>query len=234
MIQVIALLVSYIPAVLLYFYLRNLRKEDKTYTKDCRSLLFKGFTSFICIFLLSFILNIVWGLLKLDQIHPLLNLAFKNFVLAALAEEVVKYLISASHIRKKEEGVSWLDMIAFTGIVGLGFHILESIVYFFSTNLIQILVRGITSTHCAYGMLIGYYMGKAKKSGRKLDVLPGILIAVFLHGMYDFSLADELTEISDIFIFLPFLMAAIGLVVLVRMILLIRRKRNDPEFTTPL
>ena len=55
-----------------------------------------------------------------------------------------------------------------------------------------------------------------------------------LHGLYDFSLADEFQAINDNLVFIPFISVIIELIILIRGILLIRKVRHVTEYTEPL
>jgi len=53
------------------------------------------------------------------------------------------------------------------------------------------LLRAFTAVpaHATFGILMGYYMGKAKFSKNKIALnLTGLLLAVIFHGAYDFFL----------------------------------------------
>ena len=228
-----AFIISLIPGAILFFYLRGIRKEEK-YQKDCWSMLGKGVLCSLGVVALDLCSTLIWGLTGLNKIHPLLNAAFKDFVIAAGVEEFVKYMTTDRMIKKNSGDISWLEIIAFAGITALGFELIEGVVYFFSTNVIQILVRGFTIMHAAYGMLMGYYIGKGKKTGNKINLFLAFFLPFLLHGCYDFSLADEFQALNDNLVFVPFIMVAITLVVLIVMINIVRKGKNSEEYTEKL
>ena len=90
----LSLFVSFIPALLLFRYLRNLRKDDLEYRKNCRRLLRNGVFCSIGVALLALVISILWGLSGLGQRMPLLKAAFQTFILAAFIEESVKYRVA--------------------------------------------------------------------------------------------------------------------------------------------
>ena len=228
------LLVSYIPAALLYLYLRGLHGKDPGYRADCRRLLKDGILCSFAVVLLAFVLNILWNMSGLGKGHPLLNEFVKAFVFAAFAEEFVKCMTAGRMIRRNADKVSRLDIIAYCGIVSIGFHLLESVVYFFGTNLIQILVRGIIELHAAFGMTVGMGLATGLAKKKKIYTCAGFILAVFLHGMYDFSLSEEFLALNDNLVFVPFIVILILLVIMVRILLMIHKQKNNEAYTKPL
>ncbi len=229
---VIALLISYIPSLLIYFWLRNM-KDDPDHRRTCRKLLRNGMLVVLGVTLFSLTANILWALLAGDKVSPLLDAAFHDFILAALSEETVKLCMAGRLIKKNRGTISWLDTAIYVTIVGIGFTLVEDVVYMFSTSIIHILVRGLTSLHVFYGMFMGWYIGKSRYTGKKRYAVIGFLVPWFLHGMYDFSLSEEFGALNDNLVFVPFLVILVTLIIGIRMILNIRKAKNDDQYLTP-
>ncbi|MBR0137071.1 MAG: PrsW family intramembrane metalloprotease [Erysipelotrichaceae bacterium] len=232
--QLIALPISLIPSLWCYFYLRNLKKEDKQYKENCWSMLKAGFISTFGVIALSMTFDIIGSLTGLKKLSPLIADAFKAIIVAGLAEELVKHYHVNKLIKENRETISLLETTAFAGIVGIGFEMIESVVYALGTNVIQILVRGITALHISYGLLMGYYIGKHILTGEKKYSLYAILIPLFMHGGYDFSLSDELMAVNDNFVFLPFIFTIGSLIVGIRLLKKLGKNRDNPEYIRPL
>ena len=234
MIIVIAVLISFIPALVLYRYLRNLKK-DPQYAKDCRQLLFRGVLCSLAVAVLAFLFSLGWGAFGPEN-RPLLKEAFRTFIVAALAEELVKYLSADRTLKQNRGRASRIDCIAWFAIVGIGFQLIETVVYSIESNAGQLIVRGITLGHPAYGMIMGFFAGKYLYTGKKSSRFLAFFAPFFLHGLYDFSLSQELLAVNDNFVFLPFLLIAVELGVLIRMLVLIRKetKKEESEYTVPL
>ena len=233
-IPIICVLISYIPAVLLYFYLRNLRKDDPDYRSNCRRLLGRGILCSVGVTFLAFILNIVWKITGLDQSAPIIKAAFHSFILAAFVEELVKYLSANKIIKKNLDQISWLDCIAFVAIVGIGFHMIETVVYVLESSPGQILVRGVNMGHPSYGIVMGYFIGKAMYTEKKSYRAVAFGLPFLLHGLYDFSLSEELLAINDNLVFIPFIAVLIELFILIRGLFLIKKERHGTKYTEPL
>jgi RsiW-degrading membrane proteinase PrsW (M82 family) len=234
MVLSVSLLVSCIPSILLYIYLRNLRIEDPGFRSNCRRLLVKGIFCSVGVALLALTINIVWSISGFAKDSPLLKEAFKAFVMAAFVEELVKYLTANKVIRKNCETVSRLDCMAFCAIVGIGFQVIETVVYLLESNVIQILVRGFTMGHPAYGMLMGRIIGESLYEGKRSCSFKAVAVPLVLHGMYDFSLAEEFQAINDNLVFVPFILIFIELFILIRSLVLIKRERKGETYTKPL
>ena len=228
---ILGVIVSYIPAVILYFYLRNLRREDAGYRSSCRRLLVRGILCSLAVALLALVVNILWGISGVGQDMPLLKAAIRTFVLAACIEELVKFHVTDKRIRKDRESVSWLSCIAYGAIVGIGFQMIETVVYLLESNVIQILVRGFTMGHPSYGMLMGYFLGKALYTGKRCDRALAFVLPFTLHGLYDFSLADEFQALNDNLVFVPFILIFIELFVLIRFLFLIKKEKKGTKYT---
>ena len=230
-ITVLCLLISLIPSLVLYFYLRNLRRDDAEYRLNCRYLLRRGILCSFAVAFLALIFSIIWGITGVGQSSPLLKKAFSAFIRAAFVEELVKYLTVNKVIKKNIDTVSWLDCITYSAIVGIGFQLIETVVYLVESNPIQILVRGINMGHPNYGMLMGYFIGKALYTDKRSYRIAALGLPFVIHGLYDFSLADELMAINDNFVFLPFIVIFVEVIILIRFLLLIRKERHGIKYT---
>ena len=222
---------SFIPSVLYYFFLKGL-KEDEQYKKDCRKTLIRGLGSGVPVFLLDLAISLLLGLLKIsDNAAPVVNDLIKCFVINAFVEELVKVWIGKKMIKKNHDTVSWLDMIAFITISSIGFEIMEGIVYIFSSSVGQLLVRGLSMMHISFGLIEGWYNGKYVSTGNKKYMFLSMAVSMLIHGLYNFGLADNAPDIFGVF---SLLAAAASAVYWIYMIFYIRKKKADPEFTGPM
>ncbi len=225
---VIVFLISLIPAVILYFWLKNKIKDDPAYKETCRKALIRGLFSTLPVVLTSMVLNIVFALLIKDH-ESLLYIGLYNFFVLAFSEEACKMFMML-HLKKSSYPWSWMETLIFMTIVGIGFELLESIVYGFMTNAMQMLVRGATMMHAVYGMIMGYFWGKAEYTGKKIYCVLSFAVPWILHGAYDFSLKDTVSEINDFLLFLPLILVVINMIVLFRTIRLIRKERSNDKY----
>ncbi|MBT8375286.1 MAG: PrsW family intramembrane metalloprotease, partial [Bacteroidia bacterium] len=81
--------------------------------------------------------------------------------------------------------------IMYSVMISLGFAATENILYVIDGGLETALLRSITAVpaHAVFGILMGYYVGKAKFSKRRISMnLRGLMLAILFHGAYDFFL----------------------------------------------
>ena len=123
-----------------------------------------------------------------------------NFLVAAGAEEVTKYFGIRLYCRKKTVPYIY-DFIVWGALIGFGFAALENLVYLSVEGAIVAVLRAIFAVpgHVAYGILMGYFIGKSFKckaegnaSGAKLNTALAILVPWFIHGTYDLLIEDAI------------------------------------------
>ena len=115
----------------------------------------------------------------------------KAFFIVALIEEFSKYVIVRYYNQPRKGFNEPFDGIIYAVMVSMGFAAVENIMYVFQGGLEVALVRAFTAipAHATFGIIMGYYMGKAKFSQNKIKWnLIGISTAVLFHGSYDFFL----------------------------------------------
>lgn len=132
-------------------------------------------------------------LLFLQIIYIFLGIAF--------TEEFFKYLVVQKKVLKNSELDEPVDLMLFMIISALGFAALENLLillplanqFMLVETLTMAIFRfvGATFLHALCSGLIGYFMAISLRAPtqKKFKMLAlGITIAVFLHGLYDFSI----------------------------------------------
>ncbi|KKP41486.1 MAG: hypothetical protein UR46_C0034G0002 [Parcubacteria group bacterium GW2011_GWA1_33_6] len=129
----------------------------------------------------------------------------KWFVIIAFTEEMFKYLVVKMAVLKSAELDEPLDIMLYMVISALGFAALENMLYLFSpinnaisfgvivkTTITVSFIRfiGATFLHTLCSAFLGYFLALSFfQSHRKLPLtIFGILGAVSLHGLYNFSI----------------------------------------------
>lgn len=189
MINLIAIASAPVLLILLYVYYR-----DK-YEKEPKWMLLLSFLGGIAIIPLA----ILWegGMMK---IMPSSNMKdyeafYTAFAVAAVCEECLKYLAvmliayRSTHFNEKFDG------IVYAVYVSMGFALVENILYVINGDTSVGLIRAITSVpaHAIFGISMGFYLGRAKFSGRKQieNLMYALIIPIILHGVYDFILMAQ-------------------------------------------
>ncbi len=124
--------------------------------------------------------------------HSIFSFAWYAFVVVALSEEGSKYLVLRFYAYPKKVFNEPFDGILFAVMIGMGFATVENIEYVrqfgWSTGVNRFFLS--VPAHASFAVLMGYYVGLAKfRPGRSLLLMiKGLLIAVLLHGSFDFFL----------------------------------------------
>lgn len=117
----------------------------------------------------------------------------ESFVLAALFEEFFKwfilYYIAYKHVQFNQH----YDGIVYGVSVSLGFATMENVFYLLALGVEQAFFRALlpVSSHALFGVIMGYYLGKAKfskKGKRERLKLMSFLIPWVLHGVFNYIL----------------------------------------------
>lgn len=224
-ILILALVVSLIPVLLLYWWLRNRVKDEDAYKTACSSALKNGVLCIFPVVLLSAIFNVIIRLTGIRDVHPLLYQGLYKFIVLALAEEIVKYRMFRRALKKTDYQASWLDAAVLLTIIGIGFDLIESIVYAIGESVPVILVRGICIPHAGYGFLVGYFYGKGVKNGNPATKWTGFVLAWLMHGLYDFSLSNEFQALNDNLAIIPLALVFVEIVLVILLIRFVRKMR---------
>lgn len=115
----------------------------------------------------------------------------KAFFVVALIEEFSKYVIVRFVSQNNRAFNEPFDGIVYAVTVAMGFATTENLFYVIKGGYEIAILRAFTAVpaHATFGILMGYFMGKAKFSKNKFILnLTGLMVAIFFHGAYDFFL----------------------------------------------
>ena len=231
---IVAVIISFIPLTALFFWLRNRLNQDDAYRALCNNAFKRGALCILPVVLFSALSYILLRLTGLHNTHPLLYQALYTFIVLALSEEVAKYFALKKVLKETEYPYSWLDVTAFMTIVGIGFGLLEAVIYAIGASVPVVLVRGICLPHAGYGFIVGYYYGKGRKNGNSAQKWLGFALAWLMHGLYDFSLSEEFIAVNDNLVFIPLLLALMDIILVIILVVFARKARKQTVYTEPL
>ena len=174
-------------AILLYIYI-----QDK-YEKEPRGLLIKSFLFGATLsIIIVFVLYLFTGrLIPITDNYSIWQQFIQAFIVVALAEEFSKYVIVRYFAQPKKAFNEPYDGIVYAVMVSMGFACTENIMYVIEGGHLTSILRAFTAVpaHATFGILMGFYMGKAKFSKNRVVLnLTGLFLAVLFHGAYDFFL----------------------------------------------
>ena len=171
-------------ALLSYFYLKD------QYETEPISVVVKTF-----LFGVLLVLPIMFIQYVLETEH-ILDTDFANaFLWAALLEEFFKWFILIYVIYQHIAFDEPYDGIVYGAGVSLGFATMENILYLLANGVEHAFTRAIlpVSSHALFGVIMGYYLGKAKFSTEKnrFYLILALVIPLSLHGIYDYILISQ-------------------------------------------
>tara|TARA_R110000868_G_scaffold126621_4_gene333800 strand:+ start:4824 stop:5498 length:675 start_codon:yes stop_codon:yes gene_type:complete len=183
------LLVAVAPVLIIILYIYF---KDK-YEKEPKRLLFYNFllgaiVSILITTILYYGFDIV---LPLPNKTSIFQQFIKAFFVVGLTEEFSKYVIVKYFAQPNAAFNEPFDGIVYAVMVSMGFAATENIFYVLEGGYQTAVLRAFTAVpaHATFGILMGYYMGKAKFSKNKIVLnLTGLLLAIIFHGAYDFFL----------------------------------------------
>jgi len=124
--------------------------------------------------------------------HSILSYAWYAFIIVALSEEGSKFLVLRWYAYPKRTFNEPFDGIVYAVMIGMGFATVENIEYVRQFGLETGISRFFLAVpaHGSFAVLMGYNVGWAKFEPERSAWLmwKGLLIAVGLHGSFDFFL----------------------------------------------
>jgi len=183
---VLTIISAAIPSLLLlgYFYKRDLNPEP-------RSVLIKTFVLGILIVVPVIIIAGPLWLLNSCLNHPMLAGLYTALLCAAIPEEFFKFLVITRYSARNPAFDEPMDGVVYGATASLGFATLENILYVAQGGWMVAVARAFTAVpcHACLGAILGYYVGQEHFSvDRKCYARLGLLVAIVLHGLYDFPL----------------------------------------------
>lgn len=190
--------VSFLPPLIYTLWIRNTERCNREQWIPIFLCFLWGSTIAV---IAALILEIVLPIpLTYSPTHSEMTPFLITIVIAPVVEEFTKPL--ALHLRSVKRNLTELeDGLIYGAVAGLGFSATENLLYgfsFLSEGLIVFLVLmalrsfGGCLLHASATALTGYGYGKTvMKKSSFLGVLPYFLLAIFLHGFYNFLVSYE-------------------------------------------
>ncbi|HMG93779.1 MAG TPA: PrsW family glutamic-type intramembrane protease [Chryseolinea sp.] len=171
-------------AIILYIYLKD-KHEREPLSLLVVSFIY-GCISTIITLSISYPINLFILTKEDDVIEQFYNAFFK----VALIEEFSKFIFVRFVLYNNKNFNEPFDGIVYAVIVSMGFATIENIIYVFQYGFTTGILRLFTAVpaHAAFGILMGYFLGKAKFTHRKTFQLSvaALLIPSLFHGTYDY------------------------------------------------
>jgi len=183
-------------ALLSYFYLKDKYEAEP---------IFMVFRIFIFGALLVFPIMFIQYVLGVEEVFK--HSFSQAFLKVALLEEFFKWFILFYTVYQHIEFDEQYDGIVYGAALSLGFATLENILYLLANGVHLAVGRALlpVSSHALFGVIMGFYLGKAKFSPneKRKWILISFLFPFLLHGMYDYIL---LSLKKWIYMMIPFML----------------------------
>ena len=229
---ILVYILSMIPSVGIFLWLRKQQSEIREYQTLCNRAILRGmFLAALYVAIVSTVFYVGKKLLIMSGASVVISELYGDFIMTAFVEEIMKFWVLHGLVKKYSYNYSWLEIVMLMTIVGLGFEITESVVYAFGAGVGVLLARGLTVMHGGYGFVMGYFIGKSRKTGQKRFLFMGIIITTLVHGVYDFCLSTPIMAINDIFGYIALALAVIGIILIVVAIVFIIKARKNPKYS---
>ncbi|WP_144511319.1 glutamic-type intramembrane protease PrsW [Bacillus sp. FJAT-22090] len=207
-------------ALLSYFYLR------KEIAKEPSKLLLH---SFIYGAILTFPILFIQHVFQEEEIFS--SLFIHQALVTSALEEFFKWLILLIAIYKHVEFNDPYDGILYGASVALGFATVENILFLLNFGMNEAFLRALlpVSSHALFGVVMGYYFGRAKFSPSrkaKNEIAYAFLASFALHTIYNSIL---IIKGLDLILIVPFMLFlwAFGLSKAKKAHILSRKKRME-------
>lgn len=201
-----SLLIASITPVMIFLYLTY--RKDKV--KEPRSLLLKCFFGGFLSLIMALIIGEPLDMLTESIQSPFAHAFYEAFFIAAIPEELSKFLVLYWLIWRHKEFDQYYDGILYAVCVSLGFALVENIMYVLEGGISVAITRGVLSVpgHGFFAVLMGYYFALAKfheRPTRRKYLWLSLGMPVLFHGLYDFALFYIETEGLNEFVVLGLL-----------------------------
>ena len=181
-------------AIGIYIYLKD--KHEREPLSLLLISFFYGVLSTIVTLAISWPLTVLILTKESDIISQFIEAFFK----VALVEEFSKFVFVRFILFNNKNFNEPFDGIVYAVMVSMGFATLENVLYVFNYGFTTGILRMFTAVpaHATFGVLMGYFLGKAKFSyTRKFsNTLLALAIATVFHGSYDYFWF--IAEIKDV------------------------------------
>lgn len=176
-----------LPGIILLYFILFMDRNQREPLGLVVKVMLLGALSVVPAALLEYIL----GLLPVYGGGKWLDALVISFVRVAWVEELCKLGVVMLFAWKSPHFNEENDGIVYVGASAIGFALMENIFYVLSFGMVTGILRAITSMplHCFSGVLMGYFVGRARLSSQRKtvrnNILKGFFLAYLLHGFYD-------------------------------------------------
>ncbi len=187
MLHIVTVILTFLPTLVLitFFYKRDMNREPR---KTLSITLLYGGLAFVPVVIVE---NILSNLGLMTGTSPILFNFYDMIVNVAAPEETFKLLVILLYCARSPAFDEPMDGLVYGAAAALGFATVENILYVLEGGLGTAITRAVLSvpSHAFWGAILGYSVGQVRFKQRKAGfVVSGLLIAILLHGLFNFFL----------------------------------------------
>ncbi len=188
----ILLILAVVPGAILMYLVYRQDRVEKESPKLLAKLFIFGALTVISAMILELIGGAIVNRLLGDTEYPFIFCYF--FLVVGLAEELGKFVVLKLATWKNPEFNYHFDAIVYAVFTGMGFAIVENVMYVFTNGIATGLMRAVTALpgHLTFAVFMGHFYGQAKyceangdEKGKRLNLFLSLVVPVAVHGMYD-------------------------------------------------
>ena len=189
---ILSFLLQLIPFSLIILWITRVKAGEKFSRRELITYIALGAASLLIVHILSVPIVLFWRFNNPDPSNIVLNGFVLTLFTAAIPEELCKYLVFRSGIRKaasrEDSSVKvWLDAVLVCCLIAMGFSLFEDLIYALDGGLSMVL-RGFLPIHFFFQTVMGYYYGKGAVTGEKKWHVLSLLLPILLHFLLDFPI----------------------------------------------
>lgn len=183
------LAIAPVIAIVVFIY-----HKDKYDHEPWAYLVLAYFLGLVCAAIVPFITGRIYWLPELYS-GTQMEIFLTAFVVVALVEELAKFIFLRGVFFNRSVFNEPIDGIVYGVMIGMGFATLENLYFVMDGGWKTAVLRMFTAVpaHAIFGIVMGYYVGKAKYVPHKnLEYsLKALFVTIFLHGIYNYLLLQE-------------------------------------------
>lgn len=207
-------------AISLFIYFRD--KYEKEPFRLLRGSFLFGLLSIVP----AAVIELIEGVMGFNESGDMLRIFLYALLGVGLVEELSKYFFLRVYAYPKAAFNEPFDGIVYSVMIAMGFATGENILYAVTNGFGTTILRMFTAVplHATCGVIIGYFVGLAKfRKSPRLYILPGLSLAVLIHGSYDFFLFQQDYPALSLMAFI-----SLGLAIALSFIAINRHRKNSP------
>lgn len=190
------LIVSFLSGILwVWFFYRRDKKQPEPISLVMKAFVYGAISVFPAAFIEAPFRPFITG-----QVPDIGRLFIVTVLVVGLVEEMAKFAAVKLAVYDHPEFDEVLDGVIYAVAAGLGFAAVENLFYSVRFGLTIGLFRAFITdlAHASFSGIVGYHLGLTKffKGNPVLLVGKGLLIAIGLHGLYDFLIIAGLVPPS--------------------------------------